>query len=310
METAKLPRQGHNMIKQERTSLRTPPDDKRAAKHAAIVAQACQHIEASQTPPNLQALAAECGVSPYHLHRIFKAATGLTPRAYAAAHRARRLRSSLGQSATITDAIYDAGFNANSRFYENAGQVLGMTASDYRSGGTGNEIRFAVAACSLGAILVAQSRIGVCAILMDDDPDKLVRQLQDLFPRADLVGGDATFERTVAQVIGFVEAPALGLDLPLDIRGTAFQERVWKALRDIPAGTTVDYTELAHNLGMPQAVRAVASACAANKLAVAIPCHRVVRKDGGLSGYRWGVERKRELLDREAAARIEPPARP
>ena len=201
----------------------------------------------------------------------------------------------------MTDAIYDAGFNANSRFYEKVDRLLGMRARDYRAGGDGVTIRFAVAQCSLGAILVAQSERGICAILMDDDPAVLVKDLQDRFPKAHLIGGDNDFEQMVARVIGFVEAPAIGLDLPLDLQGTAFQERVWQALRKIPVGTTLSYAAIAARIGAPRAVRAVARACAANRLAVAVPCHRVVRQDGTLSGYRWGVERKRELLRREKA---------
>ena len=177
-----------------------------------------------------------------------------------------------------------------------------MTPTTYRAGGANMDIRFAIGECSLGSILVATSERGVCAILLGDDPDELARDLQDQFPRANLIGGDAEFEELVAKVIGFVEAPGLGLELPLDVRGTAFQQRVWQALREIPAGDTASYADIAHRIGSPNAVRAVARACAANALAVAIPCHRVVRNDGGLSGYRWGVERKRALLEREAHA--------
>jgi len=202
----------------------------------------------------------------------------------------------------VTEAIFDAGYNASSRFYETANEVLGMTPSRYRAGGADSEIRFAIGACSLGAILVAQSARGVCAILLGDDPDALARELQDRFPRARLIGGDRDYERLVAQVVGFVEAPALGLDLPLDVRGTAFQQRVWQALREIPVGSTASYSEIARRIGAPKASRAVAQACAGNMLAVAIPCHRVVRNDGDLSGYRWGVPRKRALLEREAQA--------
>jgi AraC family transcriptional regulator of adaptative response/methylated-DNA-[protein]-cysteine methyltransferase len=199
----------------------------------------------------------------------------------------------------VTEAIYDAGFNSSSRFYERSGQFLGMTPTDYRAGGADTEIRFAVGQCALGSVLVAQSARGVCAILLGNDPDALVRDLQDRFPRATLLGGDRAFEKTVARVIGFVENPTLGLDLPLDVRGTAFQQRVWAALRQIPVGSTASYTEIASRIGVPNGVRAVAQACAANNLAVAIPCHRVVRTDGSLSGYRWGVQRKKKLLARE-----------
>ena len=206
------------------------------------------------------------------------------------------MRERLADAGSVTEALYDAGFNSNSRFYEAADKVLGMKPADYRAAGQNTDIRFAVGQCSLGAILVAQSERGVCAILLGDDPDALVRDLQDKFRRANLIGADREFEQLIAQVVGFIEAPALGLDLPLDLRGTAFQERVWQALREIPPGSTASYAEIAQRIGLPKAVRAVAQACGANSLAVAIPCHRVVRSDGNLSGYRWGVERKRQLL--------------
>ena len=269
-------------------------------QHAARVAEACRLIENAETLPDLAVLARHAGMSTYHFHRVFKAITGLTPRAYAAARRVEKVRSSLKLGKRVTDAIYDAGYGSDSRFYENAGNMLGMTPSDYRAGGTHTQIRFALGACSLGAILVAASPRGVCAISLGDDPEVLVRELQDRFPKADLIGGDADFEQWVARVIGFIEMPALGLDLPLDIRGTAFQQRVWQALCEIPPGKTMSYSEIAALIGAPKSVRAVAGACAANTLAVAIPCHRVVRTDGALSGYRWGVERKRALLEKEA----------
>jgi AraC family transcriptional regulator of adaptative response/methylated-DNA-[protein]-cysteine methyltransferase len=271
-----------------------------AAQHAALVAAACRRIEAADAEPALEQLAADAQLSVYHFHRVFKAATGLTPRGYAAAHRAGRVRTRLAAGGSVTDAIYAAGFNSNSRFYESADRVLGMRPGQYRAGGANARIHFAIAQCSLGAILVAQSARGVCAISLGDDPDRLARELQDRFPLAELIGADRDFEQVVAQVIGFVEAPSVGLALPLDVRGTAFQERVWQALRDIPPGSTASYAEIAARIGAPRAVRAVAQACAANTLAVAIPCHRVVRSDGDLSGYRWGVERKRSLLDRES----------
>jgi len=273
------------------------------ARRAAFVTEACRRIEAAEVVPDLRSLVARAGMSPFHFHRVFRTMVGLTPKAYAAALRARRLRSALGEAATITEAMYGAGFGSSSRFYASSDAVLGMPASTWRDGGRDAEIRFAVGQCSLGAIVVAQSERGVCAILLGDDPDALLRELQDQFPRARLVGGDAGFERTVAQVIGFVEAPQLGLDLPLDVRGTAFQQRVWQALRAIPAGETLTYAQIAERIGAPRAVRAVGQACAANRLAVAIPCHRVVRRDGDLSGYRWGVDRKRALLEREGASR-------
>ncbi|MFJ3468191.1 bifunctional DNA-binding transcriptional regulator/O6-methylguanine-DNA methyltransferase Ada [Pseudomonas sp. NPDC090201] len=275
-----------------------------ARQHAALVERVCRQIAQADQPPSLHELALESGMSPWHLHRIFKAVTGLTPKAWANANRADRVRSRLvqpqGQSASITDVMYDSGFNSNSRFYETSGKLLGMKPSDYRKGGTNADIHFAVGECFLGAILVAQSQRGVCAILLGDDPNQLVQDLQDQFHSARLIGGDAQFERLIAQVVGFIEAPGIGLDLPLDLQGTAFQQRVWQALAQIPPGSTVSYAEIAQRIGAPKSFRAVAQACGANSLAVAIPCHRVVRSDGGLSGYRWGAERKRQLLDREA----------
>jgi AraC family transcriptional regulator, regulatory protein of adaptative response / methylated-DNA-[protein]-cysteine methyltransferase len=280
----------------------TPHQASLIERHAANVTAACRIIEASEPVPGLEDLASRVGVSPSHFHRVFKHVTGLTPRAYAAAHRATRLRQALGRRATVTAAIFDAGYHANSRFYETSHAVLGMTPTTYRAGGANTDIRFAIGACALGSILVATSARGVCAILLGDDPDALARQLQDQFPRAQLLGGDAAFEALVATVVGCVDAPGIALDLPLDVRGTAFQQRVWQALREIPAGDTASYGAIAHRVGAPQAGRAVAQACAANALAVAIPCPRVVRNDGGLSGYRWGVERKRALLGKEAHA--------
>lgn len=268
-------------------------------RQAAMVAALCRQIDEADTLPSLDALATSAGVSRFHLLRVFKAHTGLTPRAWAVARRAARLRERLAGGASVTDAIVDAGYGSTSRVYEKAAQPLGMTPRRYRAGGTDTDIRFAIAQCTLGALLVAASERGVCAIALGDDADALARALQDRFPRARLSGDDADFARLVAQVVSFVEAPRIGLALPLDIRGTAFQQRVWAALRAIPPGQTLSYTELAQRIGAPAAVRAVASACAANTLAVAVPCHRVVRTDGSLSGYRWGVARKRALLDRE-----------
>lgn len=272
-----------------------------AERNAAAVTRACQLIEAAEEPPKLDALAASVGLSPFYFHRQFKAVTGLTPKTYGAAHRATRVRQGLVEGKrSVTEAIYGAGFNSNSRFYETSNAVLGMTPSAFRAGGADADIRFAIGECSLGSILVARSDKGICAILLGEDPDELMRDLQDRFPKANLIGGDAGFEDLVAKVVGFVEAPGLGLDLPLDMRGTAFQQRVWQALREIPVGRTVSYAEVARRIGEPKSVRAVAQACGANRIAVAIPCHRVVRNDGALSGYRWGVERKRALLKKEA----------
>jgi AraC family transcriptional regulator of adaptative response/methylated-DNA-[protein]-cysteine methyltransferase len=273
-----------------------------AERQSALVADLCRRIEGAETAPSLEELARDAGMGTSHLHRMFKAVTGLTPKAYGKAHRARKLREELGRSDTVTEAIYEAGYGSNGCFYEESNRLLGMTPRDYRAGGANTSIRFAVGQCSLGAILVAATDRGVCAILLGEDPDALTRDLQNRFPNAELIGGDAGFEKLVARVVGLVEAPELGLHLPLDIRGTAFQQRVWHALQAIPAGRTASYTEIAERIGAPGAVRAVAGACAANPLAIAIPCHRVVRRDGGVSGYRWGVERKLALLEREARA--------
>lgn len=268
-------------------------------QYAARIARACRTIEQSDSKLSLDSLARSAGLSRYHFHRIFKAVTGLTPRAYATARRHERARTELGKPGTVTQAIYDAGFNSNAPFYAQSRDALGMQPRKFRAGGADATIRFAVGQCSLGAILVAATDQGVCAILLGDEPEPLVADLERRFPRAELIGGDAQFEQLIAQVVGFVEQPAIGLDLPLDIRGTAFQQRVWQALRKIPSGSQVSYAEIARRIGHPGAVRAVAQACGANAIAVAIPCHRVIRMDGALSGYRWGIERKRALLERE-----------
>jgi AraC family transcriptional regulator of adaptative response/methylated-DNA-[protein]-cysteine methyltransferase len=287
---------------------RCRPDELQGAGASARrVAEICRTLERAAAPPRLVSLAARAGLSPSHFHRVFKAATGLTPRAYFAAHRGARVRRALVEEGRrVTDAIYDAGFSSAGRFYESAPRMLGMSPTQYRAGGAGAAIRFAVGECSLGSVLVAQTAKGVCAVMLGDDPEALVRELQDRFPRGTLIGGDRSFERTVAAVVGYIEAPSRGLDLPLDVRGTAFQQRVWRALAAIPAGTTMTYAELAARLRMPHAARAVGSACAANPVAVAIPCHRVVRTDGSLAGYRWGIDRKRALLERERRAVARP----
>lgn len=286
-------------------SLPSQPTSLAVAQHQADrIARACRLIESAATPPPLAALAAAAGLSPHHFHRLFKAIVGVTPRAYAQARREARVRERLPAAASVTDALYDAGFQSSGRFYAGAVRSLGMQPGQYRTGGAQVTIRFALGQCTLGAILVAATDRGVCAIALGDEPDPLLRELQDRFPQAQLQGGDAAFETLVAHVVGLVESPrrqaAVAAELPMDIQGTAFQQRVWQALRDIPAGTTVTYSAIAQVLGQPRAVRAVAGACAANTLAVAIPCHRVVRHDGALTGYRWGIERKRALLAIEA----------
>lgn len=283
-----------------RPCLRCRPDGPSpAVRREEVVARACRLIDGAETPPPLADLAAAAGMSAFHFHRVFRDVMGVTPATYARARRAERMATALPGAGSVTGAIYEAGYGASSRFYAEAGERLGMTPSRYRRGGAGETIRFGVGACSLGAILVAATERGVCAILLGDDPDALVRDLQDRFPAADLIGGDPTFEAWMARAIGIVEEPGRAHALPLDIGGTAFQQRVWEALRAIPPGTTATYAEVARAIGAPGASRAVALACGANALAVAIPCHRVVRSDGTLSGYRWGVDRKRDLLTRE-----------
>ena len=288
-------RKGFRSCKRCRPKDTTPHDER-----TALVVKACRLMEKADETPDLDTLANTLGMSRFHFHRVFKAATGLTPKAYADALRARRVKEELSRRDSVTGAIYGAGFNSSGRFYSAATDMLGMTPTEFRSGGRGESIRFAVGECSLGAILVAATKKGVCAITLGDEPDALIKEFQDRFHNAVLIGGDKEFERLVSRVVGVVEAPKLGLDLPLDVLGTAFQTRVWQALRQIPPGSTASYTDIAEGIGAPKAARAVARACASNNIAVAIPCHRVIRNDGSLSGYRWGIERKRSLLKRES----------
>lgn len=277
-----------------------PQEQSLTQRHAQSVADACRLIETSDDPPSLDELAQVAGLSRFHFHRVFNSVTGLTPKAYAVACRADRARQALAQRETVTEAIYEAGFNSSGRFYAGSNRMLGMTPQRYRSGGTGMEIRFALGECSLGTILVATSEKGICAISLGSDPERLLQEFQDRFANANLVPGGKEFDVWVARIVGFIEEPGVGLSLPLDIRGTAFQQRVWQALTEIPVGTKISYAELAERIGSPKSVRGVARACASNIIALAIPCHRVVRSDGALSGYRWGVERKRALLERES----------
>lgn len=267
--------------------------------HAPKVAAACRLIETADAEPSLTELAACAGLSPHHFHRVFKAATGLTPKAYAVAHRSKRVREALKGDRSVTEAIYAAGFNSSGRFYEGAERALGMKPREFRSGGAGLRIRYATAQCSLGLVLAGATDSGVCAILLGDDEVALKRGLAERFPRAELIDGKRGFGKLLADVVSAIETPARAAALPLDIRGTAFQQRVWAALRDIPPGETATYAEIARRIGKPKAVRAVGAACGANPVAVAVPCHRVVGSDGKLTGYRWGVTRKRALLDRE-----------
>jgi AraC family transcriptional regulator, regulatory protein of adaptative response / methylated-DNA-[protein]-cysteine methyltransferase len=267
--------------------------------HAKAVIRACQLLDEAQKPPPLKELASHVGISPYHFNRIFKRITGVTPKEYGAAKRTQRLIKSLGKGRSVTQAIYDAGYGSPSRFYEHGASVLGAAPSRYKTGGAGLEIRYALNETSLGWLLMAATKRGVCAIEFGETPEQLTGRLRERFPNADLEKGGPGFDEWVGSVVSCVEAPRLSLSLPLDIRGTAFQQKVWKALRAIPSGSTASYGEIARRLGVPKAARAVARACASNPVAVAVPCHRAVRGDGGLGGYRWGLRRKRALLDRE-----------
>ncbi|WP_241609270.1 bifunctional DNA-binding transcriptional regulator/O6-methylguanine-DNA methyltransferase Ada [Rosenbergiella australiborealis] len=266
---------------------------------AEIITEVCRLLENSEPIPRVGTIAKQVGFTPSYFHRVFKSVTGVTPNAYIKALKNRKFIENIVKDNSITNAIYSAGFTSNSRFYETSNARLGMKSQDYRQGGKGQEIYFAVGECFMGSILVAQTLKGICAILIGDDPSKLVNEVQDQFPNAELIGANSNFEKTIAQVIGFIEKPNSNFTLPLDIQGTAFQERVWQALREVPPGKTVSYSDLAEKIGSPKSARAVARACASNRIAVAIPCHRVIRSDGSLSGYRWGVERKKQLLDLE-----------
>jgi len=275
----------------------------RGTRDAALIAKACRAIETAEEELSFTDLAVSANLSPHHFHRMFRRITGVTPKSYAAAHRQTRVQNHLTEGASVTAALYDAGFNSSGRFYESAGAMLGMTPSRYRAGGVGEQIQFATGDCSLGKILAATTQRGVCAILMGNDEDELRSDLHTRFPQAHLSPADSSFTTSLAKIIEMIDHPAQNkmMNLPLDIRGTAFQRRVWEILRTIPAGQTLSYSEVAQRLGTPKAVRAVAGACAANTLAVAIPCHRVIATSGKLAGYRWGIERKRELLKKESA---------
>ena len=268
-------------------------------RQSSTVAQACRLLQTLDATTSLAELSARFKLSPWHFQRMFKAQTGLTPRAYAAALRAGKFRESLNRGDKVIDAVYEAGFGSSRAVYEQGAALLGMSPRRYRAGGTDMTLHFAVSPCSLGQVLVAASDQGVCAILLGDAPGPLEDELRSRFPAAQLERADAGFSDTVALVVSLIDDPSAGFTLPLDVRGTAFQQRVWEALRRIPSGATTTYSELANLLGAPKAVRAVASACAANPVAVAIPCHRVVRRDGALAGYRWGLARKEALLARE-----------
>ena len=276
-----------------------PNEAPREARETELVATACRAIETADAPPSLATLAMEVGLSPYHFHRVFKRVAGVTPRGYAAAVRQRRMRDALAANQPVTSAVYEAGFNSSGRFYENSNRMLGMTPTEWKRGGQGTTIWHAVGRSTLGNVLVAATDKGIAAILIGDDTKPLEVELKRRFPKADHVAPPQDFTDWIAQVVGFVDDPRQGCALPLDIRGTAFQRRVWQELCRIPAGETATYGQIARRIGKPAAVRAVGTACGANHIAVAIPCHRAVGADGGLTGYRWGIERKRRLLERE-----------
>jgi AraC family transcriptional regulator, regulatory protein of adaptative response / methylated-DNA-[protein]-cysteine methyltransferase len=284
-----------------RACLRCRPKDRaQRARQAELIAAACRALE-SDAPPSLDALASQAGLSRFHFHRAFKTATGVTPKAYATAHRAARARDELQAETKVTEAIYADGYNSNSRFYAKADAMLGMSPKNFGRRGDGAEIVYGIGQSSLGQVLVARSDRGICAVMLGDDAPALEAEIKQRFAQAKLIKSDADFAALLAKVIDLVETPAAPLDLPLDIRGTLFQQKVWAALRAIPPGTTASYAEIAQRIGAPTSTRAVAQACAANAIAIAIPCHRVVRSDGSISGYRWGPARKRALLDRERA---------
>jgi AraC family transcriptional regulator of adaptative response/methylated-DNA-[protein]-cysteine methyltransferase len=276
-----------------------PEGESPDAERAELIARACRRIEQAEYAPTLAELADEAGLSPFHFHRLFKAATGVTPKDYAVALAKQRMRDGLAAAGSVTEAIYDAGFTSSSRFYEKAEGTLGMTPKTYRAGGNGVHIRYAVGASWLGLAIVAATEKGICALFFGDDEAELVAALRERFPAARIEPGGETLSGWLGAALQAVEEPERAAGLPLDIRGTAFQQRVWQALRDVPPGRTATYTEIARSIGDARAVRAVAGACAANPVALAIPCHRIIRSDGNLAGYRWGLDRKRRLLSRE-----------
>ncbi|NOT41554.1 MAG: bifunctional DNA-binding transcriptional regulator/O6-methylguanine-DNA methyltransferase Ada [Alphaproteobacteria bacterium] len=284
-----------------RACLRCKPDEPaQGARVAKMITEACRKLERDENIPSVAALAIAAGFSEGRFHRLFKQATGLSPKQYALAKRVEKFRDRLKGGETVTAALYDAGFNASSRAYE-AGRRLGAKPRDVKSGGVALTLKAAVARCSLGFVGIAMSERGLCALAFGDSAKAAREAVQARFPKARLVDADGSLSAALARVVALVEEPAGAFDLPLDIRGTAFQERVWQALRKIPAGETRSYSAIARAIGKPTAQRAVAQACGANKIAVAIPCHRVVASDGGVGGYAFGVKRKKVLLDKEAA---------
>jgi AraC family transcriptional regulator of adaptative response/methylated-DNA-[protein]-cysteine methyltransferase len=285
-----------------RACKRCDPKGERARIAEAVVRDACAHIEAEETIPPLDVLAKRAGYSRFHFLRMFRDHTGLTPRGYAEAVRTRRLQAALADGARVADAVAGAGYGSESRVYEKTDSLLGMTPGALRRGGAGEEIRTAFADCPFGRLLVGATDKGVCYLGFAEPDEALLGDLRRRFPNACLIADDAALRDVVRTVLDFIEEPSQALALPLDLRGTAFQQRVWQALGRIPAGETRSYAELAAMIGAPKAVRAVASSCARNPVPLAVPCHRVIGSDGKLTGYRWGVERKRALLAAEAAS--------
>jgi AraC family transcriptional regulator of adaptative response/methylated-DNA-[protein]-cysteine methyltransferase len=270
---------------------------------AIRVARMCRAIEEADAPLPLAALADLVALSPNRAQKLFKSTVGLSPKAYASAIRDRRLRKELvSTQGSITSAMFAAGFQASSRFYERASSILGMTPKEYRAGADGVEVGFALGECDLGSVLVAGTARGLCSVSLGDDPDALLQDLEGRFTGARKLAPNAKLAAALARVIESIDDPARSAELPLDVRGTAFQHRVWAALTCIPRGHTLSYSEVARALGAPQAHRAVASACAQNPLALLVPCHRVIPQGRGVGGYRWGVDRKRALLLREQSA--------
>lgn len=275
-----------------------PQGEKPGGERQASLERVCRAIEHAEAPPRLAELAAIAGLSPFHLQRIFKQALGVSPRGYFEALRRRRLQESLAEGRSVTDSLYEAGFGSSSRLYEAGNALLGMKPGRYRRGAPGEVVRFTIAPCPLGHLLVAATEKGICRIELGDR-EALEARVAELFPAAPRVENDRRLAGAVAGLLAFLDAPQKGLELPLDVRGTAFEQQVWSALQRIPPGETLSYGAVAASIGRPTAARAVARACAANPVALAVPCHRVVASDGSLGGYRWGVERKRRLLAEE-----------
>ena len=281
-----------------------PREASQAQRHLDLVERARLQLAAAEAPVPLSELAASAGVSPYHFHRLFRKHAGMTPREYAAACRLQKFTAAVREQPTVTAAIYQAGYNSSSRFYEAGTGALGMTPSRLRRGGEGLQLRTVIRPCCLGQVLIALTDRGVCAICFGEAPATVDRDLRQRFPRARVLPADpadADAARLADQVVALIDdsGGAGEIAIPLDLMGTVFQQRVWRALRDIPRGATTTYAQLARQIGAPRAVRAVGTACGANPAAVIVPCHRVLRGDGGLGGYRWGLPRKRALLARE-----------